>query len=144
MNAKTYTELQEKYRKEMNEFPIAYAFNQKQLDEALEKLGATIEECVTVWNIGDVIKKTDVPSFKAMLKRHNEEIQELLKDEKLAEEAFLYEMDNHEYAINYDGDDDVLGVFDLTFEKLNEMGLKMAYMRARKRHMDHAREWEMI
>ena len=79
-----------------------------------------------------------------MLKRHVEEIHELLKDEKLAEEAFLYEMDNHEYAISYDADEEILGVFNLSFEKLNEMGLKMAYMRARERHMKNARNWGMI
>ena len=35
----TYLDLLEKHRKEINEFPIAYAFNEQQLKEALEKLG---------------------------------------------------------------------------------------------------------
>ena len=144
MNAQAYHNLQKKHREELNDFPIAYAFDPKGFKEALEKLGATADECVTVFNMGDVMKKTDVKRFKEMLRRHRDEILELISDEKEAEEAFLYEMDNHEYAINWDGDDDVLGVFDLTFDKLNEMGLKMAYMRARKRHMQHARDWEMI
>lgn len=143
-HAQTYLKLQEKQRKDLEEFPIAYAFNEEQLQQALEKLGATKEECVTLWNCGDIMKKTDVPAFKEMMKRHREEIYELLKNEQDAEEAFLYEMDNHEYAINWSGDEDVLSCFNLTEEKLREMDLVRAYQRARRQHMEHAREWEMI
>ena len=141
MKASKYLELQEQHRKELSDFPIAYAFNEEQLKQALEKLGATKEECVTVWGCGDILKRSDVPAFKEMLKRHVNEIHELLKDAQLAEEAFLYEMDNHEYAINYDGDGDVLACFNLSFEKLDEMGLRDAYLRARNRHMKHAEKW---
>lgn len=141
MNARAYLELQKQQRKELEDFPIAYAFNEEQLKQALEKLNATKKECVTVWGCGDILKRTDVPAFKEMLKCHREEIHELLKDEQAAEEAFLYEMDNHEYAINYDGDADVLACFDLSFNKLDEIGLRDAYLRARNRHMKHSEEW---
>ena len=141
MNARAYLELQKQQRKELEDFPIAYAFNEEQLKQALEKLNATKKECVTVWGCGDILKRTDVPAFKEMLKRHREEIHELLKDEQAAEEAFLYEMDNHEYAINYDGDADVLACFDLSFNKLDEISLRDAYLRARNRHMKHSEEW---
>ena len=36
------------------------------------------------------MKRSDVPAFKQMLVRHHDELEEA---------AFLYEMDNHEYAI---------------------------------------------
>ena len=144
MKAEAYLKLKEKQEKEMNDFPIAYAFDGKQLEEALEKLGATKEECVTVFNMGDVIKKVDVPRFKEMLKRHKEEILEAMKDEQFAEEAFLYEMDNHEYAINWTGDEDVLACFNMTTAKLRETGLVNAYHRARFQHMRNAEEWGMI
>lgn len=143
-HAQAYLKLQEKQRKDLEEFPIAYAFNEEQLQQALEKLGAKKEECVTLWNCGDVMKRVDVPAFEEMMKRHREEIYELLKNEQDAEEAFLYEMDNHEYAINWSGDEDVLSCFSLDEKKLNEMGLRDAYFRARRKHMDHAREWDMI
>ena len=42
-----YLDLQKKQQEEMAAFPIAYAFNAKQLEEALEKLGATKLDCVT-------------------------------------------------------------------------------------------------
>lgn len=144
MKAEAYLELTKRHQKEMNEFPIAYAFDGKQLEEALEKLGATKEECVTVFNMGDVMKKVDVPRFKAMLKRHKEELLEAMKDDKFAEEAFLYEMDNHEYAINWSGDEDVLACFNMDVAKLREMGLTGAYRRARIQHMKNAEEWGMI
>ena len=145
MKAEAYLQLKERHQKEMNDFPIAYAFDSKQLEEALEKLGATREECVTVFNMGDVMKKTDVPAFKAMLKRHKEELLEAMKDDDFAEGAFLYEMNNHEYAINWSGDEDVLACFNMNTAKLREMGLTGAYRRARIEHMRIAREeWGII
>lgn len=143
-HAQAYLNLQEKQRKEINEFPIAYAFDEKQLEEALTKLGAKKEECVSVMGHGDVMKKEDAPKFLEMLKRQNAEVKELLKNEKDAEEAFLYEMDNHEYAINWSGDEDVLACFGISVDELDAMGLSAAYMRARRKHMEHAHAWGVI
>lgn len=140
----TYLDLLEKQRKEISDFPIAYAFSEQQLKEALEKLGATKEECVTLFNHGDIVKKENAPKFLAMLKRHTKEVQEALSDPEFAEAAFLYEMDNHEYAINWDGDEDVLSCFGLDEEDLVKMNLEVPYLRARNKHMEHAREWDMI
>ena len=139
-----YLNLQKRHQQELENFPMAYAFSEKQLEEALEKLGAEKSECVTVFGHGDVVKKKDVPALYAMLKRHTQELHEALQDKDFAESAFLYEMDNHEYAINYDGDADVMACFNLDEKKLNEMGLNDAYRKARKAHFKHAEEWEMI
>ena len=140
-----YLDLQEKHRQEINNFPIAYAFNNEQLKEALEKLGVeSTDECVTVFGHGDIVKKENAKPFLAMLKRHTKETQEALKDKEFAEAAFLYEMDNHEYAINWDGDDDVLACFGMDYDDLVAMGLEDAYRRARNKHMKHAEEWGMI
>lgn len=139
-----YLDLQKRQQQELTDFPIAYAFNKEQLERALEKLGATIDECVTYMDCGDVMKRTDVPAFKAMMKRHTEEIHEALKDEEFAEAAFLYEMDNHEYAINWDGDADVLACFAIDEKWVIDHGLDGAYRRARRAHMKHAQEWDMI
>lgn len=142
MRTQDYLDLVEKQRKEIEEFPIAYAFDEKQLAEALEKLGATKEECTSIYGHGDIVKKEDAPRFVQMLKRHTKEVQDaLLSDKDFALAAFLYEMDNHEYAINYSGDEDVLGCFGLEMDELEELGLSDAYMLARKRHFDHMREW---
>lgn len=139
-----YLDLLEKQRKEISDFPIAYAFSDKQLKEALEKLGATKDECVTIFGHGDIVKKENAPKFIAMLKRHTKEVQEALKDEEFAYAAFLYEMDNHEYAINWDADEDVLRCFGLDEDDLIEMNLERVYLRARKQHLKNAEEWGMI
>lgn len=146
MKAKAYLELQKRHQKEINEFPIAYAFNQEQLEEALIKLGAkSTDECVTMTGHGDIVKREDAPKFREMLKRHKVDIYNLLQNsEEDAEAAFLYEMDNHEYAINWDGDDEVLAVFNLDYDDLEVMNLEGAYRRARKQHMKNASEWGMI
>ena len=145
MKRQAYLDLLEKHRKEINEFPIAYAFNEEQLKEALTKLGVeSVKECVTIFNHGDIVKKENAPKFLEMLKRHMSEIKIAMKEEAFAEAAFLYEMDNHEYAINWDGDDDVLRCFGFDFNDLREMKLMGAYRRARAAHMKHAEEWDMI
>lgn len=145
MNTKPYEELKDRQREEFNSFPITYAFSEEQLNEALARLGATKEECVSVFGHGDIVKKVDAPKLIAMMKRHDQEVAEAMKDEEFAEGAFLYEMNNHEYCINWEGDDNVLGCFMLDFEKLEERGLSGAYRRARNEHMRIAREeWGVI
>ena len=144
-NRQAYLDLQKRQQQELTDFPIAYAFSEQQLTEALEKLGATKEECVTYMGHGDVMKRTDVPAFKAMMRRHTKELHDALKEsEEFAEAAFLYEMDNHEYAINWDGDADVLACFAIDEKWLVENNLHNAYNRARRMHYKHAEEWEMI
>ena len=146
MNTRSYQEVKDRQQKEVNEFPIAYAFNDQQLKEALEKLGATKEECVTVFGHGDIVKRENAPKFIAMLKRHTKEVKDMLiADVDFAIAAFLYEMNNHEYCINYDGDGDVLGCFGLEWDDLEELNLDTAYRIARKEHMRLAHEeWGVI
>lgn len=139
-----YLDLQEKHRKEIEEFPMAYAFDDKQLKEALEKLGATKEECVTVFGHGDIVKRTDAKRLVDMLKRHTAEVKEAMKNEEFAEAAFRYEMDNHEYCINWSADEDVLSCFSMDFDELRKLGLMDAYRRARNAHMKYAEEIGVI
>ncbi len=138
-----YLDLQKKQQEEMTVFPIAYAFNAKQLEEALVKLGATKDECVTYMGHGDIMKKSDAPAFTAMLERHLAEIREAMKNEEFAVAAFVYEMYNHEYAINYDGDADVLAAFAMDEDDLDKLDLKNAYKRARRQYFKESQEWEL-
>lgn len=140
-----YLELQKRHQKELEDFPIAYAFNDKQLQEALEKLGATKEECVTVFGHGDIVKRENAKPLIKMLERQDAEMLQRIKDDpEFAESAFLEEMNNHEYAINWSGDEDVLAALNLSFEKINRWGLQMAWTSARNKHMKHAEEWGII
>ena len=145
MERQKYLEVKKRHQKEFDDFPIAYAFNDEQLKEALKKLGATKEECVTVFDHGDIVKRTDAKALIELLDRQHEELLQRMRDDPtFAEEAFLYEMDNHEYAINYSGDEDVLACFGITFEDINSWGLQYAWTSARRKHMDHAEKWGII
>lgn len=145
MKKQEYLDLKKKHQKEFEDFPIAYAFNDQQMKEALEKLGATKEECVTVFGHGDIVKRTDAEALIAMMRRHDEEMKQRLKDDPdFAEAAFLYEMDNHEYAINWSADEDVLSCFSMSKTEVIKLGLGDAYRNARRAHMKHAEEWGMI
>jgi hypothetical protein len=145
MKRQEYLDFKKRQEKEFEEFPIAYAFNDKQLQEALEKLGATRDECVTVFDHGDIVKKENVGALIAMLSRHTKELREKLREDKeFAEAAFLYEMDNHEYAINWSADEDVMDCFSINWDMLRDWGLEDAYRRARNQHMRNAEEWGMI
>lgn len=145
MKRQEYLDLKKKHQEEFEAFPIAYAFNDKQLQEALEKLGATKEEVITVFGHGDIVKRTDAKNLLKMMKRHDEEMKQRLKDDvDFAEAAFLYEMDNHEYAINWSADEDVLAAFNIDFDFIRKHGLQMTYDSARNKHLKHAEEWEMI
>ena len=145
MKRQEYLDLKSKHEKELNEFPIAYAFNEKQLARALEKLGATKEECVTVFGHGDIVRREDAKPFVKMLERHTQEVkQKLAEDVEFAEAAFLYEMNNHEYAINWSADEDVLDCFAIDLEFIRKHGLQIAYDSARNKHFRKMEEWGVI
>ena len=146
MKKQEYLDLKDRQQKEVNDFPIAYAFNDEQLKEALVKLGVeSVKECVTVFGHGDIVKKENAKPFIEMLKRHTEEVKQKIKeDPDFAQAAFLYEMDNHEYAINWDGDDDVLACFGIDFNDISEWGLQLAWESARRKHFEQMEEWGVI
>ena len=145
MKRQEYLDLKTRHEKEVSEYPIAYAFNEEQLERALEKLGATKEECVTVFGHGDIVKRENAKPFIAMLERHTEEIkQKLIDDVEFAEAAFLEEMDNHEYFINWSADEDVMGCFCIDWGFIHKHGLQMAYYSARNKHMRNAEKLGLI
>jgi hypothetical protein len=145
MKRQEYLDLKKQHEKELSEFPIAYAFNDKQLEEALEKLCATKEECVTVFGHGDIVKRENAKPFIKMLERHAQEIkQKLIDDVEFAEAAFLYEMDNHEYAINWSADEDVMDCFCIDWDFIRKHRLQMAYDSARNKHFKQMEDWGVI
>jgi hypothetical protein len=145
MEKQSYMDVRSRHQKEFDEFPIVYAFNDEQLKEALEKLGATKEQCVSVFGHGDIVRREDAKALIELLDRQQEELLQRLRDDTaFAEEAFLYEMDNHEYAINWSGDEDVLDCFGITFKDINSWGLQHAWKTARRKHMENAEKWGMI
>lgn len=138
-----YADLRTRQQKEVNDFPMMFAFSNKQFEEGMRKLGLEPTDTDKIYSIGagGFIRRSDSKAMHEMFDRHHAELDEAMKDEEFAYEAFLYEMDNHEYAINWDGDADVLSCFGLSEEELKERNLVGAYARARCTHMKKAEEW---
>ena len=96
--------------------PIFFAFGKNQLEEQLKKRGFDdYEEGIkNIYRFGDTggfYLKSDAEKIREWCNRPNK-LPELMKNEKFAVEAFEYEMENHEYAINYyQGDWDVCSCF---------------------------------
>lgn len=108
----TYEELREKHQAETNAFPLAAAFNDKQLDEAMQRLNVKSTDELLHVGGGTLIRKTDRQRLHDLLDRHERELKEALMDDKVLKEAFIYELGNHEYCLTLDPEDtlDALGI----------------------------------
>ena len=113
----TYKEFKEARQAEYNKLPIFFAFSDKQLEEALQKRGLTIEDApgqlYRIGHLGGFYLKKDAPEIRAFFEKDSDkELRELMEaDEEFCYEAFEYEMYNHEYPINWEGDYDVCSCF---------------------------------
>ncbi len=101
----TYEELREKHQAETNAFPLAAAFNDKQLEEAMKRLDVKSTDELLHVGGGTLIRKTDRQRLHDMLDRHERELKEAMQDNKFLKEAFIYELGNHEYCITMDPED---------------------------------------
>lgn len=136
-----YEELRNKHEKEVEKFPIMWAFNKKQFSEGMEKLGLKETDTDKIYSIGSggYIRKTDSDKLHEMLNRHAEEMERAIKEDPTGDgfifDMFNYELANHEYS--YTGDiTDTLECLGLTEEEVNAderllHGLKKAIRKQR-------------
>lgn len=135
----TYLEFKERRQKEISEFPMVFAFNNKQFAEGMKKLGLSVEDTDKACSIpgGGFMRKTDAPKLTALLIRHVTELDKAFASDETGNgfmyEAFTYELANHEYCISGDPTD-ALAVLGLTMDDVesNPVMLK-AFMDARAR-----------
>lgn len=120
----------------------------------MNERGLTLKDTDKIFKLGDTggfYLKKDAEIIRAYFSKQDE-LSELMKDKTFATEAFLYEMNNHEYAINWQGDYDVCSCFckcnfseDKTFvEYLTEGTMESlipAFMEARRKHSKIAENW---
>ena len=153
----TYQEYKENKQNELNNLPIFYAFSNEQLEKALNERGLTLDDIDKIYKLGDTggfYLKKDSETIKAYFSR-KAPLKELMEtDYEFALSAFNYELDNHEYAINYyQGDWDVCSCFcncEWSESKdykdyLTEGGYSQkvidAYSQASKEHYKRAENW---
>ena len=112
---KTYKEYRNYMENGVNALPIFWAFSMDQFEEEMKKRGLTSKDTDKIYTIanGGFYLKSDADIIRAWF---NEDHPKILRDrmesnQKFAREAFVYEMYNHEYPINWQGDFDVCSVF---------------------------------
>ena len=108
----TYKEYRDKTQKEFNSLPIFFAFSNKQFEEEMEKRGLTINDTDKIYKFGNggFYLKSDAQIIRDFMNKEDE-LPKLMRDHAFAISAFEYEMCNHEYAINWQGDWDVCSCF---------------------------------
>lgn len=148
-----YVEMKERHQKEVDNFPMKFAFSDEQFKKAMEELGLTENDLDKVVGIGagGFIRKTDVNDYKEMGERQYKEFREAIEKDKVGDgfikEMFLYELANHEYIIAREIDDtlDALGLTDDDIRNNNNLrtGLLLAekeYLEQYEKQEEHEEE----
>lgn len=135
----SYLELKWKHQKEFNEFPVFFAFNRKQFDEGMNKLGLKPNQAKMICSFegGGFYRKSDRSALVEMLERFVREEKEAMKDDNYVLEMFEYEMGNHEYDITH-SDMKILEACGITVDEFEKNArLKKLYNQAQKAFLSH-------
>ena len=112
-----YTEFKDMLQNKANDLPMFYAFSNEQLDNALDDMGLSLKDMkgnkIVRMGYGAYCLKRDLDSILSELNAVDDAKREFIEDYEHAYDAFMYEMGNHEYHINWQGDWDVLSCFGL-------------------------------
>jgi len=111
-----YLKLKRNTQKEADNFPMAFAFSQEQLEEGLKKLGVKKEDVIGI-GMGGFIRKSDKEKYIAMRTRWDTKHSEGMKNKTYVYQAFRYELSNHEYVCTGDYGD-TLRSLGLTYDKV--------------------------
>ena len=114
-----YLKLKQKHQREINAFPLGFAFNQEQFDKMMAKWNLTSEDTDKIYSIGGggYVRKCDSDALSELLDKHAREVTAARMENKddYLYHMFNYELANHEYS--YTGDlTDTLDALDLTLE----------------------------
>ncbi|MBQ9167937.1 MAG: hypothetical protein IJX67_05970 [Oscillospiraceae bacterium] len=123
--ANQYITLKEKQQQEINDFPMFFAFSQKQFEEGMEKLGLAPEDTDKIYKLGHTggfYRKTDAQALHELFDRHAKEKAEAIAADTTGEgyiyDMFNYELANHEYGYTRDLEP-TLDALGLTVEEIN-------------------------
>lgn len=150
----SYEKYRKKIQKEVNEFPMFYAFSEKQFNDGMAKVGlrpgvkADIKKVCNGPVSGSFMKKDDTQKFVEMAIRHKKEMIRLLEEDTdgtgFIFEMFYYELNNHEYCITRDETEtlDALGLDAEELDKNEKLknGLNLAIEKIIKEEMERCYE----
>lgn len=100
-----YKQLRDQQSKEFHEFPIFFAFNDKQFEEGMKSLNLKASDIKKVYKLSDTggfYRKSDAAMLREMFARHDQEMREAMKDDSFLYDMFSYELANHEYGYTHD------------------------------------------
>jgi hypothetical protein len=141
----TYAQLRARQQKETDDFPMFFAFSNKQFAEGMQKFGLSPDDTDKIYKLGNTggyYLRTDAEQLHAMFDRHGQELATAMKDAAFAAEAFRYELNNHEYCITHDSTD-TLAALGLTEEDLaNDKALNSAFGKAKNQYWSDYEAWE--
>ena len=133
----TYAQLRARQQKETDDFPMFFAFSNKQFAEGMKKFSLSPDDTDKIYKLGGTggyYLRTDAEQLYAMFERHDQELNAAMKDTDFAAGAFRYELNNHEYCVTYDSAD-ALAALGLTDEDLaNDKNLSAAFNKAEKQY----------
>ena len=136
----TYKEWRDKRQAEFNALPIFFAFNNEHFKREMEKRGLTEEDTDKIYKFGNncFYLREDADKIREFVldDSHNGELERLMQDEEFAIDAFIYEMSNHEYSINWQGDFDVCNALCKKEPEYDDSKTYKDYLRE-----DHHEEW---
>lgn len=117
-----YVELKTKHQKEIDNFPLGFAFNETQFVEMMSNWGLDVQDTDKIYSLGGggYVRRSDSDALHKMLNRHMAEREEAIRENKddYLYHMFNYELANHEY--NYTGDvTDTLDALGLTTEEID-------------------------
>jgi hypothetical protein len=124
----SYLKMKEKHQKEMDDFPMFLAFNQKQFEEGMRKLNLEPANTGAIFKLGTTggfIRKADDPGFSDMMERHLSEMRQAIDSDPTGEgfifDMFHYELRNHEFG--YTGEVyNTLSAVGLTWDDIKASG----------------------
>lgn len=153
----TYEEYKKSRQSKADSLPIFFAFTNEQFKKEMEKRGLSENDTDKIYGMGNggFYLKSDAKIIHDFFNQ-KDELPELMQDRKFAEDAFLYEMFDHELCYNSQGAWEVCSCFgDCEYEEyktsadyLREMGFGeetvKAYRVAKARYYDKIAEWEVV
>ena len=135
-----YTDYKNARQQEFDSLPLFFAFSNHQFKEAMENRGLTENDTDQVYSLGmgAYYLRKDADVIRAYFDKPDGLKTLMEEDPGFAEDAFEYELANHEYFINWEGDYDVCSCFgDCKWDErktykdyLKEMGYGEATIRA--------------
>lgn len=120
-----YKAMKEKHTKEMNGFPMMFAFSDDQFIKGMDVLGVTDESDLLSIGYGGFIRKADSNALDELIEKHDREMKDAISNDTTGDgfiyDMFNYELANHEYSYTWDVSD-----------TLNALGFTIDYVKSNK------------